>query len=108
MLDILSLNFLDSHFTLAAAAANIAGSTQTGADLAKQFAEDFWSNVFKMGIFGRVAQASMYIAGAGIIYKGYYIATGFKPTRRNVVNFKNFSMIENSKIIRLIQPCNNI
>ena len=73
MLDTLSLNFLDSHFTLAAAAANIAGSTQTGADLAKQFAEDFWSNVFKMGIFGRVAQASMYIAGAGIIYKGYYL-----------------------------------
>jgi ABC-type multidrug transport system fused ATPase/permease subunit len=69
MLDILS----DSHFTLAAASANIAGSTQTGADIAKQFAEDFWSNIFKMGIFGRVAQASLLIAGAGVIYKGYYL-----------------------------------
>jgi hypothetical protein len=62
-----------THLTLAAASANIAGSTQTGADIAKQFAEDFWSNIFKMGIFGRVAQASLLIAGAGVIYKGYYL-----------------------------------
>ena len=62
-----------THLTLAAASANIAASTQTGADIAKQFAEDFWSNVFKMGIFGRVAQASLLIAGAGVIYKGYYL-----------------------------------
>ncbi len=72
-----------TNLTLAAASANIAGSTQTGADLANQFAEDFWSNVFKMGIFGRVAQASLLIAGAGVIYKGYYF---FQEISKNVLD----------------------
>ena len=74
-----------TNLTLAAASANIAGSTQTGADLANQFAEDFWSNVFKMGIFGRVAQASLLIAGAGVIYKGYYF---FQEISKNVLDIE--------------------
>jgi hypothetical protein len=71
MLDIIGHSFLD--ITLAAASSNIANSAQAGSDFASNMAKDFWSNIFQMGIFGRVAQASMLIAGTGVIYKGTII-----------------------------------
>jgi hypothetical protein len=67
MLDLLSSGFLDIH--LAAASSNIANSAQAGSDFATNMAKDFWSNIFQMGLFGRVAQAAMAIAAVGTIYK---------------------------------------
>lgn len=64
----------DLHFYLAAA--DIAGSVQQGHDITDGFAQQFWSNVFQMGLFGRIAQVAMVIAGIGVIYRGYYYFAG--------------------------------
>jgi hypothetical protein len=62
--------FLDLHFHLAAA--NIVEGAQTGSDISASFANDFWSNVFQMGLYGRIVVAAKTIAGIGVIYRGYY------------------------------------
>ena len=62
--------FIDTQFYLGAT--NIAASAQTGANFALNFSQNFWSQIFSMGIFGRIAQVSLIIAGFGVIYRGYY------------------------------------
>lgn len=69
------LLFLDPHIL---AAANFNQAAATGSALATNFAKEFWSNVFQMGIFGRIAQVSLTIAGIGVIYRGYYFLLDIK------------------------------
>jgi hypothetical protein len=78
------LNFLNLDINLIAAA-NIAAATEDGSNLASTFASDFWSNIFQMGLFGRVVTAALPIAGAGVIYKGYNL---FQDISKNVLDLR--------------------
>jgi hypothetical protein len=76
------LEFFNLDFNLIAAA-NIAAAAEDGSNLASTFASDFWSNIFQMGLFGRVAKAAWTIAGIGVIYKGYHL---FQDLSKNVLD----------------------
>jgi hypothetical protein len=68
------LELINSDFYfLGAAHADIASSTKDGAKYALDFANSFWSNIFQMGLFGRVVLAAQPIVAAGVIYRGYYM-----------------------------------
>ena len=62
--------FLDIHFHLAAA--NIAEAAKGGSNIAEKISTGFWTQIFGLGLFGRISQAAWTIAGIGVIYKGYY------------------------------------
>jgi hypothetical protein len=76
-----SLN-LDIHLI---AAANIASASKDASTLASGFASDFWSNIFQMGLFGRVVKAALPIAGVGVIYKGYNF---YQDLSQNVLDLR--------------------
>jgi hypothetical protein len=67
------------------AAADIASASRNGSKLASTFASDFWSNIFQMGLFGRVVTAALPIAGAGVIYKGYNF---YQDLSQNVLDLR--------------------
>jgi hypothetical protein len=66
---------------LAAAKADIAGATADASKIALGFAQNFWSNIFKMGLFGRICLAVKPILFAGVIYKGWLL---FEETSSSV------------------------
>ena len=68
-MNLIDLNLVDLQ--LAAASVNIAADVNNGANLAIGVAKTFWSQIFSMGLFGRITKACLYIAGAGFIYKGW-------------------------------------
>jgi hypothetical protein len=82
--------FLDPHLL---AAANFSQASATGSALATNFAKEFWSNVFQMGIFGRVAQVSLTIAGIGVIYRGYYFLLEIKAKTLDAERVVRFLMV---------------
>jgi hypothetical protein len=84
------LLFLDPHLL---AAANISQAAATGSALAQNFAKEFWSNVFQMGIFGRVAQVALTIAGIGVIYRGYYFLLEIKAKTLDTEKVVGFLMV---------------
>jgi hypothetical protein len=81
---------LDPHLL---AAANFSQAAATGSALATNFAKEFWSNVFQMGIFGRVAQVSLTIAGIGVIYRGYYFFLEIKAKTLDAEKVVGFLMV---------------
>lgn len=84
------LLLIDPHLI---AAANFSQSAATGSSLATSFAQEFWSNIFKMGIFGRVAQVSLTIAGIGVIYRGYYFLQEIKDKTLDAEKVVSFLMV---------------
>ena len=82
-------SLLSSHLL---AAANFSQAAATGSALATNFAKEFWSNVFQMGIFGRVAQVALTIAGIGVIYRGYYFLLEIKAKTLDAEKVVGFLM----------------
>jgi hypothetical protein len=62
--------FFELQFHLAAA--NIIEGAQGGSNISASFANDFWSQIFKMGLYGRIVQAGLSIATIGLVYRGYH------------------------------------
>ncbi len=83
LLEVLNLDTL----LIAAGTADIAGATRDASAIALGFAKGFWSNIFSMGLFGRICLAVKPILFAGVIYKGWQIIeetannNKFEPSR---------------------------
>jgi hypothetical protein len=85
--------FTSDTFLFAAAKADIAGATADASKIALDFAKGFWSQVFSMGLFGRICLAVKPILFAGVIYKGWQIMEENSSNRSNLDASKLISSI---------------